>query len=289
MAIYSNNNTPKKNYVSEVGVILVLIGIGIIFRKFFPFSDIFPFSAIFHWTTLMIIIGIIRGINKKFMGTDWIIFIFIGVIFALKRLIDIPIFSVSLIFAILLILIGGHLLLTQRRKMRTPNPEELQLDDSPILPFEQTGQENRLGLPNNGEKQATQNPYESTNPYDTQIPFTKSNYDPQDYVSLETFFGSSSKVVISKNLKGGNVSVIFGNSDLILSKADINGIVCLDVFCMFGELKIIVPADFTIINNVTSVLGEFSDKRNFLTETNTSKTLVIRGQVIAGSIKLKNF
>lgn len=268
--------------VSEFGIALILIGIGIIFNKFVPFADYQPFKSIFHWSTLLILIGFIRGINTKFSGMDWLILIILGTVVWIKKTLGFNLISPAVIAAIIFIILGVQLIFMQRKKANQLNHYVQQTDDTPILPFEENNQ--LYNASNEFNEHAHDNTYQNNQSENI------NNHDAiLDFISVQTFFGSNSKMVLSKSLKGGNVSTVFGSATILMNKADIEGLIFIDVFCMFGEITFIMPAEFTIINNVTSIIGEYSDKRNFLNETNTKKTIILRGQVIAGTIKVKNF
>jgi predicted membrane protein len=66
----------------------------------------------------------------------------------------------------------------------------------------------------------------------------------------------------------------------------------IDVFCMFGGMKLAVPEGWNVKIRVTSLFGGFSDKQRFrTTEANidTSSKLIIKGTVIFGGGEIKSF
>lgn len=115
--------------------------------------------------------------------------------------------------------------------------------------------------------------------------------DSNDYLDEMNIFGGGNRVVSSQNFKGGKITNMFGGSEIDLSRATPteNGAV-LDVITMFGGSKILVPADWDVSVEVTSILGGFSDKRNNITtDPMTSKRLVVKGVAIFGGGEVKTF
>jgi predicted membrane protein len=105
-------------------------------------------------------------------------------------------------------------------------------------------------------------------------------------------FGGVKKNIITKDFKGGEVTSLFGGSEIILSQADINGRVGLDITTLFGGSKIIVPANWQINSDgLVAIFGGMEDKRaiqaNPLPDPN--KILVIKGLVMFGAIEIKSF
>lgn len=122
----------------------------------------------------------------------------------------------------------------------------------------------------------------------------RNNYSAgdQDYIDELSIFGGSERMITSKNFKGGKVTYIFGGSTINLSQAELSkGENLLDVFTIFGGGKFIVPRDWDIKVDVTSVFGGFSDKR--LTDPNIvydpGKQLIIKGIVIFGGGEVHNY
>jgi predicted membrane protein len=113
-----------------------------------------------------------------------------------------------------------------------------------------------------------------------------------DYIDDVAIFGGSDQKVSSKNFKGGKISNIFGGSNFDLMDADLApGQNVLDMFCLFGGSKLIVPADWRVKIEVTAIFGGYSDKRRVTTKSDNidQKELVIRGVVIFGGGEIKGY
>lgn len=115
--------------------------------------------------------------------------------------------------------------------------------------------------------------------------------DSDDFIKAEAFFGGVSKNVVSKNFKGASVSSIFGGTELNFSQADIETKAVIDVNCVFGGMTLIVPADWKIVSDLTSVFGGIEDKRptDSLNLENSTKTLVLKGKCVFGGVEIDTY
>jgi predicted membrane protein len=115
----------------------------------------------------------------------------------------------------------------------------------------------------------------------------------EDFVYLEevNVFSGSDRKISGVKLKGGKITSIFGGSDLDLTEAGLSdGINVIEVLYLFGGSSLTVPRDWNVINQVTTVLGGFTDKRSNLPQPGEiqQKTLIIRGVVIFGGGEIKS-
>lgn len=103
-------------------------------------------------------------------------------------------------------------------------------------------------------------------------------------------FGGRVTRIESKSFRGGKVSCIFGGGELHLENCEISPEgALLDVAAIFGGVKIIVPKEWTVKIEVTSIFGGFTDKRLYAsTQGADSKLLVIKGATIFGGGELSN-
>lgn len=113
-----------------------------------------------------------------------------------------------------------------------------------------------------------------------------------DYVDELNVFGGGERLITSKNFRGGKVTCVFGGTELNLTSSQLaEGTNVLDVFAMFGGCTLIVPSDWEVKVEVTSILGGFSDKRtnpvNYLVEP--KKELIVRGTVLMGGGEIKSY
>lgn len=114
----------------------------------------------------------------------------------------------------------------------------------------------------------------------------------EDIVDDISIFGGGDKIVTSKNFKGGNITAIFGGSEINLTQCQLaEGVNTIDVLAMFGGTTIVVPKNWNVLVSVTSILGGFSNKgiKDPTVDIDTSRSLVIKGLVIFGGGEIKNF
>lgn len=112
-----------------------------------------------------------------------------------------------------------------------------------------------------------------------------------DYLDDVAIFGGGTKRYSSQNLKGGNITAIFGGSeiDLTATKMSAEGTV-VDVFTMFGGTKFIVPGNWQVKSEAVSLFGGLTDKRHIKPSDNvTDKVFLIKGLVLFGGIEIKNY
>ena len=115
------------------------------------------------------------------------------------------------------------------------------------------------------------------------------NKDKIDDVSI---FGGGTKIISSDNFQGGSVTAIFGGSEINLINCKLaEGDNILDVLCVFGGTTIILPKEWNVVINVTSVLGGFSNKaiRNPSIVIDQSRTLHIKGLAMFGGGEVKTY
>lgn len=117
----------------------------------------------------------------------------------------------------------------------------------------------------------------------------KINKDKIDDVSI---FGGGTKIISSNNFQGGSITAIFGGSEINLINCQLaEGDNVLDVLCIFGGTTIILPKEWNVVINVTSVLGGFSNKaiRNPSIVIDQSRTLHIKGLAMFGGGEVKTY
>lgn len=108
-----------------------------------------------------------------------------------------------------------------------------------------------------------------------------------DYLEDSAIFGGSEKSFTSKQFKGGKITAIFGGSEISFAHADlVDSNVILDIFCMFGGVSLVVPNDWTVINESFVVFGGYSDNRPS-SDRNPEKVLRIKGSVVFGGAEIE--
>ncbi|WP_126245465.1 LiaF transmembrane domain-containing protein [Chitinophaga rhizosphaerae] len=110
-----------------------------------------------------------------------------------------------------------------------------------------------------------------------------------DFLQATTVFSGTNKVVLSKNFLGGNVTTMFGGTELNFSQADINGEVILEITNLFAGTEIIVPSNWNVKVDINTVFGGIEDKRLVPPAIPTNKTLILKGSCTFGGVDLKSY
>ncbi|MFO7977423.1 MAG: LiaF-related protein [Bacteroidales bacterium] len=110
-------------------------------------------------------------------------------------------------------------------------------------------------------------------------------------MSEVNIFSGGTKYVNSDNFNGGEITCIFGGSDLNFKNATLApGNNVLDVSCIFGGCTLYVPEDWTVHIETTNVFAGFTDNRfktNLNMATDPNKVLFIKGALIFGGGEIK--
>jgi predicted membrane protein len=120
----------------------------------------------------------------------------------------------------------------------------------------------------------------------------KSGFFKKDLIDDVSIFGGGSKIVSSDNFRGGNITSVFGGSEINLTGCKLaEGDQIIDVLLIFGGTTIVVPRDWNVVVNVTSILGGFSDKsiRDPGVIPDQSRTLYVKGLAMFGGGEVKNY
>ena len=114
--------------------------------------------------------------------------------------------------------------------------------------------------------------------------------EESEYINDVSIFGGSKKNFQIDNFRGGNITSIFGGSEINMTDSSLcDGISTLNLFFLFGGSKIRIPSNWNVFIQLTPILGGFKDKRVIVAdESNDSKKLVIKGFVLFGGGELNN-
>lgn len=113
-----------------------------------------------------------------------------------------------------------------------------------------------------------------------------------DYLSDANIMGGGDVKVRSDQFKGGQVTAIFGGSNYDMSGSKLaEGQHTLEVYAIFGGFTFVLPTDWEVHLEATSIFGGVTDKRKFAkkTESGSGKILRIKGFVLFGGGEIKNY
>ena len=282
---------PPKNSKSAtiVGFIIVFFGVSLLMKSL-DLGYWFP-RWLFGWEMILIIIGLVIGVNSRFEKKSSIILIAIGGLFLLKNMMDLSFGKVILPIGAIAI---GLFLIMRNRNQSTPPfmPPTPTPTDRPSYDAGEFDWDKRV---HNDESEETtfQSPFQHQGDQNQQA--NQQQGEPNftmygdNYIKVDSIFGNAKKRVFTKNFLGGNVTNVFGSTEINLLQADIQQPVALDVFQLFGSTKIIVPPHWVVATSVSSILGENDDRRVILAyAVDQNKCLYITGTSILGNITIKN-
>lgn len=117
--------------------------------------------------------------------------------------------------------------------------------------------------------------------------------DSSDMLDITAVLGGGDVTVQSSNFRGGKVTCFMGGGNYDLSTCQLaRGPQVIDVFAMFGGASFIVPSDWKVRVEVTSLFGGFTDSRkrtNLTAAEDSDRELIIRGTVLFGGGEIKNY
>jgi predicted membrane protein len=113
-----------------------------------------------------------------------------------------------------------------------------------------------------------------------------------EFIDDSSIFGGGDKVITTQNFRGGRITSIFGGSKIDFRTANLaKGRNVIDIFAMFGGTKLIIPTNWDVKIEVSSIFGGFSDKRRPRPDEvrDPSRELVIKGVTIFGGGDIEGF
>lgn len=212
---------------------------------------------LFTWPMILIITGLFVGIVTHFRDFAWLILVGIGSVFLIDK-IDNNLSIRKFIWPILFLGAGVVVLIGAFLKKNSPVKQE----DSDLAVDEKLNDA---------------------------IPPKYSQKTSQDIMEVVSIFGSTKRVVLSKNFKGGEVVSIFGSSEINLTNADFTGKLVLEIVQIFGGTKLIIPPHWEVQSQTACVFGGIEDKRSIQGTGNSEKILVIEGAAVFGGVTIASY
>jgi predicted membrane protein len=264
------NRTPKNKVLA--GVILLAVG-GILLIKQFDFF-FFP-NWIFSWPMWIIVWGIYYGAKHNFRKPLWFILVIVGMGFLLDDVF--PNFNVSdITWPILLISFGLWIIMRRRGEPAVANTDYW---DKKYQANPYSGEKPLANFDTEGTETASSEPTGSIPPP-----------SEDDYLNATAVFGGVNKTILSKNFRGGDITNVFGGTELDFTQADIHGRVVIDITQLFGGTKIIVPANWHVVPDLAAVFAGVDDKRIKHAQTSTTdKVLVLKGVSLFAGVDIRSY
>lgn len=219
---------------------------------------------IFTWPTLLIAIGIITGFQHGFRNIAWLLLIGAGSFLLVDK--QMPELRLHrYIYPILLIFLGLFFIFRRRSEYHYAQRQEWK-----------------------AQKQEWKNSWR--NSWLNTQNATNINSDDGEFIDSTSIFGGVKKIILSKNFKGGDITCFMGGAEIDLSQADIQGSVLLDITQIFGGTKLVIPGNWNVKTQITSIFAGIEDKRMVQpTIADPNKTLVLDGTSIFGGIEITSY
>lgn len=243
------------------GFIFLMAGVGLLLEK----MQLGLPPWLFTWPVLCIFIGLVVGVKHRFRNPTWLIIMGVGAFFLSDNIIEDLNFK-PYFFPVIIIAIGLMFLFRPRKKLLFSKDGDAYDDPvsaiPPVLPLP--------GGPGGHSFDQT---------------------STADVIESVSIFAGVKKVVTSKNFRGGEIVCFMGGAEVILSQADIQGPVEIDLFQMFGAIKLVVPPHWEIRTSETvAIFAGIEDKRHpQVGNFDPKKVLIIKGATVFGGIEIKSF
>jgi predicted membrane protein len=251
-----NNNKEKSSEGSKAiaGIIIVAVGVALLLRNI---GFLLP-HWLFTWPMILILVGIYTGFKHNFKNNSWLIVTGIGVFFLIKRFI--PSLHVEPFFWPLIIIAIGVIYILNPEKKWGSN-------------WKQIDNEDKSKVSDSWQGFASDEAVDSNNEF-----------------KISSIFSGVKRNIITKNFKRGKIITIFGGAEIDMSQADMTSPSYINVDVAFGGVEILVPANWTIQNDIQGVFHGVEDKRyNNAVVIDPSKILVLKGNCAFGGIEVKSY
>lgn len=110
--------------------------------------------------------------------------------------------------------------------------------------------------------------------------------DDNSVLDISVVMGGSKTVSNSQNFKGGDITAVMGGVELDLRGASIQSEAVLNLWATWGGIVIKIPADWSVVNRSTALMGGIEDKS--FSPPVATKRLIITGTAIMGGVEIKN-
>ena len=249
----------RRNEHSRIylGIILFGVGLAVLLRNIGFYLP----HWLFTWPMALILIGLYSGLKHRFKYISWLVLMGIGAFFLYAEYQgNISMYKQA--FWPMVIMGMGLLFIFRPRSRWVHYRDEYR---------------NRFNASDPGSA-----PVEAEKEVDIK---------DEDTVDIKSVFSGVKTKVISKNFKGGNISAVFGGGEIDLKYADMQEPAVLNLEIVFGGLKLIVPSNWMIRNEVEGVFHGVDDKRSVspTAQVVQDRTLVLKGSVVFGGVDIRSY
>lgn len=257
------NNIEKSHRRGKIMGGLLIVAIGSLFLARELGVEI-PFW-IFSWKMLLIGLGLVTAVKHKFLHPAWVLLVGVGVAFLLTDIY--PEMQIKpILWPSLIILFGLAIIFKPHRKRAFSRHRE-------------------------HWRKHHQKHYDKYHSRSQDFCSREEEPTKEDFIDSIAFMAGVKKNILSKTFKGGDITNIFGGSELNLSQADFEGKANLEITQVFGGTKLVVPANWEIKSELVTVFGSVEDKRPAQPNLSNEplKVLVLTGTTVFGGIDIRSF
>jgi predicted membrane protein len=272
--INNNSNASKSKVV--LGAALLLVG-GVLLLK--QLNLFFIPDSLDLWPLWIVFAGVYIGAKNNWQKSSWLIVTGVGIAFFLdENLHNIG----GIVWPAGIIALGIYII------MRKNNKQDLHANDADY--WDKRYKTGTYG----GEKPLAdfgQTNYTSTGDVPPVNP-TGSMPPPsiEDILDATAIFGGVNKTILSKNFRGGDITNIFGGTELDFTHADIQGRVVIDITQVFGGTKLIVPSNWHVVPDLSAIFAGVDDKRIKNQQAlNNDKVLVLKGVSMFAGVDIRSY
>jgi len=255
------NKIEKEHRRGKVMGGLLIVAIGSLFLARELGVEI-PFW-VFSWKMLLIGLGLIIAVKHKFMHPGWIILIGIGAAFLLSDIY--PEMQIKPILWPSLIIMAGLIIIFKPRRRNFTRHR-------------------------NHWRKYQRHHHKHYREYENY--FNRAEPTSEDSIDSTAVMAAVKKTVLTKSFKGGEITNVFGGTEINLSQADFEGTAKLEITQVFGGTKLIIPANWEIQSEQSvTVIGNIEDKRTSRPNVSgeAAKVLIITGVTVFGGIDIRSF
>ena len=102
-------------------------------------------------------------------------------------------------------------------------------------------------------------------------------------------FSSGEYIVSESEFKGGELTVVFGSSEIDLRKTTLpEGDIYLEIQAVFSGVELYIPDDWNVETQIECVFSGVTDKRRTADITNSSRKLILVGTCVFSGLDIKN-
>lgn len=248
----NNKNVDAARIVG--GLILVGTGVAFLLRNM---GYSLPYW-LFTWPMILVLVGIYSAFKSNFQGFSWVLILGIGIFFLsgkIYRNIDFD----KAFWPVAIIALGFMFIFRPKKDRISERNGSARFNDKYSVPPKIVDE-------------------------------TAIDIDSTDFLYVNSVFSGVNKHIMSKHFQGGRIRCIFGGADIDFMQADINGRVILRMEIVFGGTKIVVPANWTIVNEIDGLFHGVDDKRKTTSVLpDPGKVLVLRGSATFGGVDIRSY